>query len=68
MEWKPSRTEEQVRIAVADSQSYAATLRALGLRAAGGNFATLRRLIEHYGVSTDHSVPNWIVASQRHAA
>ena len=37
----------------------AESLRRLGLRAAGGNFQTLKKLIAHYGISTQHFDPNW---------
>ncbi len=39
--------------------SKSAALRLLGLRPVGSNFATLGRLIEHYGISTAHFDPNW---------
>lgn len=45
--------------AVDRSVSLSGALRLLGLRVGGGNFRTLRRLIEHYEVSTDHFDPNW---------
>jgi hypothetical protein len=45
----------------------AESLRKLGLRAAGGNFRTLRKLTARYGISTEHFDPNWGVrlASKR---
>jgi hypothetical protein len=39
----PRYTEEQARAAIADSLSYVQALRKLGMRAAGGNWKTLRR-------------------------
>ncbi len=39
--------------------SKSAALRLLGLRPVGSNFQTLRKLIDHYGVSTAHFDPNW---------
>jgi hypothetical protein len=30
------------------------------LRRAGGNYRTLRKLIERHGISTDHFHPNWV--------
>ncbi len=63
MSWRPRHTEEQVRDAVATSKSMAQTLRALGLRAAGGNFRTLKKLVAHYGVATDHFDPKWSLAA-----
>lgn len=47
---------------MACSPSLAQALRRLGLRAAGGNFATLKKLIAHYGISTQHFDPNWSVS------
>jgi hypothetical protein len=55
----PRFTESEVREAVERSRSLSAAIRRLGLRAAGGNFRTLKKLIAHYGVSTDHFDPNW---------
>jgi hypothetical protein len=52
-------TEQQVREAVKQSLSITAALRCLGLRAAGGNFATMRKLIAEYRIPTDHFDPNW---------
>ncbi|HET6867691.1 MAG TPA: hypothetical protein VFH80_17360 [Solirubrobacteraceae bacterium] len=37
----------------------AETLRKLGLRAAGGNHKTLKRLVDRYGISTEHFDPYW---------
>ena len=51
-------TEDQVREAVAESLSVTEALRVLGLRAAGGNFRTLRKLIARYAISTEHFDPN----------
>ncbi|MGZ4186272.1 MAG: hypothetical protein ACXVTC_11665 [Solirubrobacteraceae bacterium] len=52
-------TEQQVRDAVAATRSLTEALRALGLRTAGGNFKTLKKLIERYGIETGHFDPNW---------
>lgn len=52
--------ETQVRQAVASSCSLTEVLRRLGLRPAGGNHQTLRRLIERYQISTAHFRPDWI--------
>src|SRR5437763_5750469 len=51
-------TERQVRDAVAESLSLTEALRRLGLRAAGGNFRTLRKLIARHAISTEHFDPN----------
>jgi hypothetical protein len=53
-------TEQDVRNAVACSPSLTAALRRLGQRTAGGNHATVRKLIAEYGISTDHFDPNWM--------
>lgn len=49
--------EHAIREAVAASLTYSEVLRQLELRAAGGNFAQLRRYIERYGISTAHFDP-----------
>ena len=61
----PRYTEEQVRAAVAESPSLTAALRRLGLRPAGGNHRTLHKLIERYGISTDHFNKNWVLRGLR---
>jgi hypothetical protein len=55
----PRYTEQQVRDAVASGRSLTEALRALGLRSAGGNYQTLRRLIERYDISIAHLDPIW---------
>jgi hypothetical protein len=52
-------TEQQVRDAIASARSLTEALRTLGLRAAGGNFKTLRNLIARHGIETAHFDPNW---------
>ena len=37
----------------------------MGLRAAGSNFRTLKRLIERYDISTEHMDPNWVLRGDR---
>jgi hypothetical protein len=54
MAWTPRYGEMQVREAVEGASSIADALRRLGLRAAGGNFRLLAKLIEHYDISTEH--------------
>jgi hypothetical protein len=39
----------------------AEALRRLGLRAAGANFRTLKKLAAHYGISMEHFDPKWSV-------
>jgi hypothetical protein len=57
--WTPSYSEADIRDAVEAAPSLAGALRRLGLRPVGGNYKTLGRHIEHYGVSTAHLDPNW---------
>src|SRR4051812_41356619 len=48
-------SEEEVRVAVAASLSYAEARRRLGLRAAGGNHRTIRKYVEDvWRISVDH--------------
>jgi hypothetical protein len=49
-----SFTRSELEAAVADARTMSDALRALGLRAAGGNFATLRKYTRQWGVSTAH--------------
>jgi hypothetical protein len=52
-------TNDQVREAVSASPSLTAALRRLGLRPAGGNHQTLRKLIKELDIPTDHFQPIW---------
>ena len=52
-------SEREVRDALAASASLSAVLRKLGLRPAGGNHRTIRRLIQEDQISTDLMDPNW---------
>lgn len=61
---KPRYDEAQVREAVASSPSLSQALKKLGLRPAGGNHRTLKKLIERYGISTAHLDPNWSLRKQ----
>ncbi len=54
-------TEAEVRAAVNESRTLSEALRRLGLRVAGGNFGTLRKLIAQYDISTDHFDPSWAI-------
>ena len=47
-------TKEDVVIAVAKNKSIAGVLRQLGLRPIGGNYKTVHRLINEYGLDTSH--------------
>lgn len=52
---RPRRfTEAQLREAVANSRSFRQTLLALGIKAEGGNYRTVRRDISKLGLSTQH--------------
>jgi hypothetical protein len=56
-------SEQAAREAIAGSKSYSEALRRLGMRAAGGNHATLRKYAERiWHIPTDHFDPH---ASQR---
>ena len=56
-------TESEARRAIATSRSYSEALRKLGMRAAGGNHATLRKYAERiWRIPTDHFDPR---AAQR---
>jgi hypothetical protein len=65
MGWVPRYTEAEVREAVENSPSYTEALRRLGLRPAGGNHKSLKKLIAFYDVSTDHFDPNWVLRGPR---
>src|SRR3954453_13029229 len=51
-------TEAEPRAAIAAARSYSDALRRLGMRPAGGNHATLKRLVERLGISTSHFDPD----------
>jgi hypothetical protein len=57
--WLPTYSRDEVEDAVAQARSLSGALRRLGLRPVGGNYKTLHKLIDHYGVSTDHLDPSW---------
>jgi hypothetical protein len=55
----PRYTEEQARAAIAASRSYTEVLRRLGMRAAGGNYRTIRRYAEEvWRIPVDHFDPD----------
>src|SRR4051794_33002809 len=58
----PSYTERQLREAVAVSRSRSETLQALGLRPAGGNFATLAKCLREWHIPILHFNPNGLRA------
>src|SRR3954453_3592286 len=49
--------EEEVRAVMAESRSWAESLRRLGLRPAGGNFRSLQRFAKRVGIPSDHFDP-----------
>jgi hypothetical protein len=55
----PRYTEDEAKVAIAESLSYSEALRKLGMRPAGGNHATLRRYAEVvWKISTAHFDPH----------
>lgn len=50
----PRFTEQTLRSAIAESESWAQVVRALGYRSAGGNWKTVRKYAEAWGIETDH--------------
>ena len=66
MGWSTGRyTEREVRAAIMSSRSISEALRKLGLRAAGHNYRTMRKLIARYEIPTDHMDPNWVLRGAR---
>jgi hypothetical protein len=53
----PRYDEQQARAAIGASSSWTEALRRLGLRAAGGNFALLKRWAAEWGIDTAHFRP-----------
>jgi hypothetical protein len=55
----PRYSEDDARLAIAASMSWAEALRRLGMRPAGGNWKTLQRYArEVWGISTAHFDPD----------
>lgn len=54
----PRFTEQQLREAIAQSRSWAQTLRRLQYRSAGGNWRTLKKYTRLWGISTAHFDPD----------
>jgi hypothetical protein len=50
-------SEAEARSAIAASTNWSQALRSLGLRAAGGNHAALKRWAARWGISTEHFAP-----------
>ena len=53
----PRYSEAAARDAIGASSNWSQALRRLGLRAAGGNHAVLKRWAAHWEISTDHFAP-----------
>jgi hypothetical protein len=51
---RPRWTDEQLRVAVAASKSYAGVIRRIGLVPAGGNYDQVKRRIRELGLDTSH--------------
>ena len=49
-------TIESLKIAVTKSKNITEVIEKLGLRAAGGNFSTIKKYIKQYNINTDHFV------------
>lgn len=58
MPWPPPFSESDLRAAVAESLTWAGTLRLLGYESKGANYRTLKRWVRAWGISTDHFDPN----------
>jgi hypothetical protein len=50
----PRYSEEEARAAVAAARSHFDAMVRLGVRPAGGNYATLKKYLALWGISTDH--------------
>ena len=50
-------SEAEARAAIAASTNWSQALRLLGLRAAGGNHAVLKRWAARWSISTEHFAP-----------
>lgn len=68
MQWRRRYTEAELRVAVAASCNWTETLRRLGLRPAGGNFASIKQLVRTLGISTEHFDANIARAAALRAA
>jgi hypothetical protein len=67
MGWEPRFSEEELREVVSAAMSLSDVLRGLGLRPGGGNHRSLRKLLLHYGIPTDHFDPDWARKTSRRA-
>jgi hypothetical protein len=62
---RPRFTEDELREAVAAADSWAMTLRLLGMRVAGGNHGTVKKWAATWGISSDHFDPAVVRARVR---
>ena len=58
----PKFTDDEARAAIANALCWSDALRALGLRAAGGNHRTIKRWAARWGIETSHFDPNAVRA------
>lgn len=58
----PKFTEDEARVAIANALCWSDALRALGLRAAGGNHRTIKRWAARWEIDTGHFDPNAVRA------
>jgi hypothetical protein len=58
----PKFTEDEARVAIANALCWSDALRALGLRAAGGNHRTIKHWATHWGIDTSHFDPDAVRA------
>jgi hypothetical protein len=58
----PKFTEDEARAAIANGLCWSDALRALGLRAAGGNHRTIKRWAARWGIDTSHFDPGAVRA------
>lgn len=59
-----SYTEEQLRSAISNSKTLSESMLRLGIRAAGGNYKTIHRLIKELNINTNHFVPDIVRAEK----
>jgi hypothetical protein len=55
---RPPFTESRLREVIAAASCWSDALRALGMRCAGGNHATLKKYVSLWGISTEHFDPD----------
>lgn len=55
----PPFSEDDLRAAIAEAHTWVDALRFLGYVPKGGNFKTIKRWAEHWGVSAQHFDPHY---------